>query len=492
MARTSFGHKVMVGLGVMLLSVIVLAVLLCVVSFFRFQGREATITRNFAAELNEAYTKPDANDPAWPHYLRAYAMIYPEPPAIQDMRNHPARDEAVARFREWLKANPGFREAALAAAAREEIGFRLQSHSDPAFLAIHGEPPNTAPPDHNPLLFAVPLDHARAIRPVARVLEFHAGIAAADGEFDAFVENMTAMVVMSEHANKPPTHLNQLIRFSILGNMGLRIIRTVHAHGASMPSRTLDALDTLLASIKSETLLYDHRVERMLFDDFMQRMFTDDGQGDGQLTADGLTIAMLNQDWSITDPIVAVFMTTRADTVAAYDRITNPAMARAAKPIYQWQPDDQASTTATGNNTGNIVADSLFDHVLPVFSATLLVPDRVIMSIEGARTVIALERHRRAHGRYPGTLAELLPEFLDALPIDRATGEPLVYRLTDAGPLLYSVGLNYTDNGGTRDHRAWRRWMPREELERRLQSGEDPSRLPAGDLVLYPPEPATR
>lgn len=37
---------------------------------------------------------------------------------------------------------------------------------------------------------------------------------------------------------------------------------------------------------------------------------------------------------------------------------------------------------------------------------------------------------------------------LPAVPIDRFTGKPLLYRLTNGVPILYSVGADQIDDGG--------------------------------------------
>jgi hypothetical protein len=64
-------------------------------------------------------------------------------------------------------------------------------------------------------------------------------------------------------------------------------------------------------------------------------------------------------------------------------------------------------------------------------------------------TAIALERYRGKHGTYPGSLAQLVPEFLPAVPLDFMDGRPLRYRVTDGGHfILYSVGLDCVDDGG--------------------------------------------
>ncbi len=66
-----------------------------------------------------------------------------------------------------------------------------------------------------------------------------------------------------------------------------------------------------------------------------------------------------------------------------------------------------------------------------------------------AETACALERYRLAHGNYPGSLPELVPTYLDKVPLDIINGQPLTYRRTDSGKfILYSVGLDGKDDGG--------------------------------------------
>jgi len=66
-----------------------------------------------------------------------------------------------------------------------------------------------------------------------------------------------------------------------------------------------------------------------------------------------------------------------------------------------------------------------------------------------AVTALALERFRLRNGIYPGSLEELRPDFMAAIPIDFMDGKPLRYRLLkNAEFVLYSVGLDCVDDGG--------------------------------------------
>lgn len=91
-----------------------------------------------------------------------------------------------------------------------------------------------------------------------------------------------------------------------------------------------------------------------------------------------------------------------------------------------------------------------------LFSQGVRSLERVIIKVMTAEvgrqlvvTAIALKRHQLRHNNLPATLAELVPEFLPAVPIDPADGQPLRYRLNGDGTFhLYSVGKDGRDNGG--------------------------------------------
>lgn len=86
----------------------------------------------------------------------------------------------------------------------------------------------------------------------------------------------------------------------------------------------------------------------------------------------------------------------------------------------------------------------------PVLAHTLWKFSRVQVWVDEARIACGLERYRLAHGTYPESLEALVPASLDQLPHDIMTGDPYHYRLRPEGTfLLYSVGWNQKDDGGT-------------------------------------------
>ena len=64
-------------------------------------------------------------------------------------------------------------------------------------------------------------------------------------------------------------------------------------------------------------------------------------------------------------------------------------------------------------------------------------------------THIALRRFRLANAVYPARLDELVPNYLDAVPIDSFSGRSLIYRRLENRYQLYSVGPDGKDDDGT-------------------------------------------
>jgi len=61
---------------------------------------------------------------------------------------------------------------------------------------------------------------------------------------------------------------------------------------------------------------------------------------------------------------------------------------------------------------------------------------------------LAVERFRRKTGRLPEKLDELVPEFLDEVPLDPFDGKPLRYSVREDAYVIHSIGPDRVDDGG--------------------------------------------
>ena len=71
----------------------------------------------------------------------------------------------------------------------------------------------------------------------------------------------------------------------------------------------------------------------------------------------------------------------------------------------------------------------------------------------GTTIVVSLHAHAAEHGGSPDSLQEVDMRS-ETVRIDPYSGQGFVYKLLDGKPLLYSVGLDGKDNGGTHDDHA--------------------------------------
>jgi hypothetical protein len=66
-----------------------------------------------------------------------------------------------------------------------------------------------------------------------------------------------------------------------------------------------------------------------------------------------------------------------------------------------------------------------------------------------ARTLVAIERYRRDHnGTLPASLAQLVPAFASAVPLDPIDNAPLRFRAQADAYVVYSIGLDHKDDEG--------------------------------------------
>lgn len=103
--------------------------------------------------------------------------------------------------------------------------------------------------------------------------------------------------------------------------------------------------------------------------------------------------------------------------------------------------------------------------------------------LRATAAAIACERFRRATGRWPESLAEIPKSILPDVPLDAYDGKPLRYVRTRDGALVYSVGPDGTDDGGTvtrayklepGEDYGFQLWDPEHRRAEPLPKPEDP------------------
>ena len=94
---------------------------------------------------------------------------------------------------------------------------------------------------------------------------------------------------------------------------------------------------------------------------------------------------------------------------------------------------------------------NFFAMMIPAMDRAVELEVLSFARLRAARTAIVVRRFGLAYGRYPETLDELVPEYLEAVMVDPIDGQALRYRIVDNGFVVYSIGDNGIDDGGQDD-----------------------------------------
>jgi hypothetical protein len=87
--------------------------------------------------------------------------------------------------------------------------------------------------------------------------------------------------------------------------------------------------------------------------------------------------------------------------------------------------------------------------IVPSLTRFLTQEDLAVAHHAEAQTAIAITRYRLAHGAFPPQLGALGPDYLDDMPVDPFDGKPLRFVVKADKCLIYSVGPDGKDDGGS-------------------------------------------
>ena len=103
---------------------------------------------------------------------------------------------------------------------------------------------------------------------------------------------------------------------------------------------------------------------------------------------------------------------------------------------------------------GKRVSAPLIGMLIPATNKVAEACRRKTGTVASMRGLIAVERFRMKHGKWPAKLADVVPEFLARVPTDPFDGTPLKMVRTSDGVIVYSVGMDGVDNGGKLDRKS--------------------------------------
>jgi hypothetical protein len=291
------------------------------------------------------------------------------------------------------------------------------------------------------------LPHLGVLRRLANILQVRASAELALGNTASAFEDFQLLFYLGDSVKDEPIIISQLVRAAIF-NTGIQIIwEGLNEH--RWTDAQLQAFQTRLENVSlfkdGEKALQGERIAfGMVFYDYARKHPEILGNvwGPGEPTGDIVLLQFAPDGWLYKEQIIQQQLVQRL--IGAFDAEKDLVHPEIAKSVV-------ASTHDLGGAFSRLIHhESMVPLWMDGIGKYCQKPPFAQNNVNETVIACALERYRMANGNYPDNLDALSPKFLDKIPFDVCTGQPMKYRQTAVGKfLLYSVGWNEKDDGGT-------------------------------------------
>jgi hypothetical protein len=315
--------------------------------------------------------------------------------------------------------------------------------------------------DKRELLITTLLPGAHGIRDAARALSIRAMWHLGEGRAMEAWADIHAMHRLSRLLTQSCTLVEQLVAMAI-GDMACTATQTLLHHGNLTPEQ-VKKIQVDLAALPAFAGVVDaiDQGERL----FAIDAFVEVGTGhDEELAASmntpnesigGGALQMVSVDWNLVlretnawyDRLVAAArLPDRAERAAALRKLETDIDRMVSD---SWSTANVAAAVVSQRQRSEFVSARMLGLFFPAVSTATNREDLQNLVMELTRLAAALAQFRAENGAYPEKLEELVPGMLQSLPNDPNSSMPLLYKRDGGGFLLYSVGANGKDDGGS-------------------------------------------
>jgi hypothetical protein len=465
-----------------------ISLLVYAIAAVRFHMVKPQMRRNFAAEHNAAVAQVPVSERAATVYKRA--IVESELDVDTEMlrcwpRGYPG-DEGWERVVSWVDRHDVSTRSLHEGAALKTLGVEVADGTDREWMK--SEPATIEPATENPPVISWSSQHLAAMRRFARQLMADVYVAAAGGRADRVREDLVAMIRIARQLLQTETMLSDLVSIAVLGVAEECVGDLILKYPGLMDEAALASIEGELKGYAGgKPMVFQAGHEDRMILDYLQRSYSDDGNGDGRLCADGVRnlSKAAGNGWRLSSaawingPINAYRLPTRKQIWEQWCVLRECADKDASQRPFQRmsmtvQTAIDRMNTSPGRNRVLLVLSPGLTSCIHGF-------DRALMDLDGTMVAIAVERFRLMHGRWPAKVGELVPDLLRVVPPDGHDGASMKYRLSETGPVVYSVGGDRDDDGGraasgSKGNDRTARWVP----PGRVATAAD------GDYVIWP------
>lgn len=293
--------------------------------------------------------------------------------------------------------------------------------------------------------WSILLPHLATLKHLAQVLFFRASAELEVKNTDAAMEDVKLIFFLAQSIRDEPIVISHLVRIAILKYADLIVWEGLAEHRWSEPQ--LRDIQLRLQAINifkdfEHPLAAERAADNAVFDLVRKNPeFFPSFVGDN--TTPKLFFRLMPSGWIYQEQLTLHQL---------YDEKILPGLDFDAGRVHPRTVDDNANSLEKlmGPGFSQVWHHRLYSALLlPALGKIAQKTALAQTTVDEAALACALERYRLAKGEFPETLGALAPQFIQSMPHDIITGEPLKYHRKDNGQfILYSVGWNESDDGG--------------------------------------------
>ena len=283
--------------------------------------------------------------------------------------------------------------------------------------------------------FAMLLPHLARTRSCARLLRADAVVNGTKGDYAAAVDDIIAGMNLGDAVALEPVLISQLVRVAIYGIMYSAVEDSFDGADLS-PDLTRQLMAQVAQADRRES--FSESLAGELY--FVSQFFSALRSGDRTGIAEGMNLGPLREEDELT-----------------YVDIMKGLISAAKLPYYEAALELHEMERETESLPETMPYSRQF---LPALTRACQAQGRHEAMLDLMQIGILLERYKARNGSFPATLDAVAPDLGGSVPVDPFTGKSYQYRALGAKFLLYSIGENRRDDGGTHDYRkgdiVWR------------------------------------
>ena len=264
-----------------------------------------------------------------------------------------------------------------------------------------------------------------------------------------------------QHAGETPILVCGLVSLSIHETGFEQIEELVNNHPDFLSTDQLEELQQLVSqlAIREQIKLAG---ERAMMYDVVQWLYTDDGNGDGRMTSTGIQVlphlmsmaggsphddpTYVKVVETVIAPASVFAFASRKQMQEKIDEFVTEAEMALDQPLATFNFDLQSKFEKMGKR--NRFKFALLDMFFPAVDQVRTTMELAMARRDAVELAIAINRYQRQNGDWPETAIQLVPNYLETLPVDPLTGGPLHFAIVAGQLKVYSLGNNLTDEGG--------------------------------------------